>query len=222
MGRMTPACGALERLSLGAYVLGALEPVERAQLEAHLGDCTACREELAELAALPGLLARVSVEDVLDSLPAAPPGMAERLVERMRAARRARRRRLVALAGAVAAVAVAALVVATVDLGPGTSGTEPASVSATSATTGVTARIGLRPASWGTAVRVRLQGVRPGTRCRLVVHSRSGRREIAGTWRAAYDGRADVVAATAIPRTELASFEVVTASGRRLLRAPLD
>jgi hypothetical protein len=221
MGRMTSTCDALERLSLGAYVLGALEPVERAQLEAHLGDCTACREELAQLAALPGLLARVSVEDVLDPLPAAPPGMAERLVERMRAARRVRRRRLAAVASA-AAVAVAVLVVATVDTGPGTSGTEPASVSATSAATGVTARIALRRASWGTAVHVRLKGVRPGTRCRLVVHSRTGRREIAGTWRAAYDGRADVVAATAIPRTALASFEVVTASGRRLVRAPLD
>ena len=37
------------RIALGAYVLGALEPAEGAEIEAHLADCAGCREELAGL-----------------------------------------------------------------------------------------------------------------------------------------------------------------------------
>ena len=44
---------------LGAYVLGALEPGERRRVEEHLRSCPACAAELAEFAALPGLLNRV-------------------------------------------------------------------------------------------------------------------------------------------------------------------
>ena len=84
----------------------------------------------------------------------------------------------------------------------------------------MTASFGVRPAPWGTAVRVRLRGVPPNTRCKLIAYSRGGR-EVAGTWRATYDGTADVQAATAIPRSRLAAFEVATAGGRRLVRAPL-
>ena len=39
MGRLSAGCDSLERLSLGAYVLGALDPVERARFEEHASDC---------------------------------------------------------------------------------------------------------------------------------------------------------------------------------------
>jgi anti-sigma factor RsiW len=44
---------------LGAYVLGAIGPGERAQVDEHLAACLRCREKLAGLAGLPGLLRRV-------------------------------------------------------------------------------------------------------------------------------------------------------------------
>ena len=47
------------RHSLGVYVLGAIEPGERAQVDEHLATCADCREELASLAGLPALLRRV-------------------------------------------------------------------------------------------------------------------------------------------------------------------
>jgi anti-sigma factor RsiW len=50
-------------ISLGAYVLGALEWKERAELEAHLESCATCRAELDRLAPLPELLSRLSVEE---------------------------------------------------------------------------------------------------------------------------------------------------------------
>lgn len=43
----------------GAYVLGALSPADRAAYEKHLPSCGACREAVAELAVLPGLLRRL-------------------------------------------------------------------------------------------------------------------------------------------------------------------
>jgi anti-sigma factor RsiW len=49
--------------SLTAYLDGALEPVERAQVESHLAQCAACRAERDRLAGAIALLAR---------LPAAP------------------------------------------------------------------------------------------------------------------------------------------------------
>jgi hypothetical protein len=221
MGRVSASCDSLDRLSLGAYVLGALDPVERAAVDGHLSRCPLCRDELAGLAAMPGLLSRVRVEDVLEPAPSPSPAAAERLIGRLRAARRARRRRLGAAAGAVAlaAIAAGAIVLGTQGTGGNPTSKPVASISATSARTGVTASFGLRPAAWGTAVRVRLRGVPPNTRCKLIAYSRGGRREVAGTWRATYDGTADVQAATAIPHSQLASFEVATAGDRRLLSA---
>jgi hypothetical protein len=60
--------------ALGAYVLGALEREERAGLEAHLGTCEVCREELDRLAPLPGLLSRLTLDEaeVLETPPPAP------------------------------------------------------------------------------------------------------------------------------------------------------
>ncbi|HEU4424838.1 MAG TPA: zf-HC2 domain-containing protein [Pilimelia sp.] len=43
----------------GAYVLGALSPAERAAFERHMADCLACREAVAEIAVIPGLLGRL-------------------------------------------------------------------------------------------------------------------------------------------------------------------
>jgi hypothetical protein len=61
-------------VALGAYVLGALEREERAELEAHLETCVICREERDRLAPLPGLLSRLTIEqaDVLDAGKPAP------------------------------------------------------------------------------------------------------------------------------------------------------
>ncbi|MEZ0073039.1 anti-sigma factor [Planotetraspora sp. GP83] len=92
------------RMSLGAYVLGALDDEEAAQVEEHLDGCPACRAELAELSGLPPLLARVSEEDIQHA--GTPPrAVLDRLVAA--SARRSRRSRvLLALA---ASVVVAAL-----------------------------------------------------------------------------------------------------------------
>ena len=66
---MTTPCR--ESVSLGAYLLGALEPRERAAMEAHIADCPHCSRELLELAPLPGLLRHTPFEELPQSAAAA-------------------------------------------------------------------------------------------------------------------------------------------------------
>src|SRR6185503_8252762 len=74
------------RLPLGVYVLGAIDPAERALVDAHLVTCQDCRDELAGLAGLPALLARVNPDEisricpddtVLSSRASVPPAVEE-------------------------------------------------------------------------------------------------------------------------------------------------
>ncbi|PJM92587.1 anti-sigma factor [Streptomyces sp. CB01373] len=71
------------RLALGGYVLGTQSPTEREQVRAHLAVCDECREEHAELAGLPALLATVTEAEAADqAVPAASRDLTDRLVRR--------------------------------------------------------------------------------------------------------------------------------------------
>ena len=107
------------RLSLGVYVLGAIDPAERALVDAHLVTCRDCRDELAGLAGLPALLARVNPDEISricadDTVRAGtyagaddrPPGELIGTVLDLAEARRRRTRwRFLAAAAAVVAIA---------------------------------------------------------------------------------------------------------------------
>ncbi|MGV9822482.1 anti-sigma factor family protein [Nocardia xishanensis] len=97
------------------YVLGSLTGGERREYEEHLTRCPDCRNAVAELAAMPGMLALVPAETALGMigmpdgavLEASPP--VPDLLPKLAAAERRRRRRgrWVAVGGAVAAAAAA-------------------------------------------------------------------------------------------------------------------
>ncbi len=53
------------RIALGVYVLGAIDPDERAAVDEHLDTCPRCRDELAEFMELPALLALVPSEEAI-------------------------------------------------------------------------------------------------------------------------------------------------------------
>ena len=105
----------------GAYVLGALSPAERADFERHLSTCAACREAVANLAVLPGLLGRLEparaiavAGDNPAPMPTAPTTVLPRVLaaaaQQRRYDRRHRRRRRVS-AGLAYALATLVLVV---------------------------------------------------------------------------------------------------------------
>ena len=236
-------------VALGAYVLGALEREERAELEAHLETCVICREELDRLAPLPGLLSRLTVEEaeVLDAADAAladapvlapaQPEVAEAaattagassapleraLFEVARERRRSRRTRAVGLVAALmlAAVAVAGGLLLSGGDG-GAPGPAPLTASAADLRSGVHGSAELTREPWGTRVELSLAGVRPGERCRLVARAEGGRSQVAANWRAGYLGTAEVPGAVAIPADRLVSLDVVAADDRLLVRMPV-
>ena len=66
---MTTPCQ--QSVSLGAYLLGALDPEERRAMELHVAGCEHCKAELVELAPLPGLLRHTAFEELPETAAAA-------------------------------------------------------------------------------------------------------------------------------------------------------
>jgi hypothetical protein len=234
---MNDPCGE-RRIALGAYVLGALEPVESAGIEAHLAGCAGCREELAGLVGLPALLGHLSQEEAVAAGaragagagagvrvgPAAGsrPSLLERTIAEL--GRRRRRQRLrwrVGVAtGAAAAVAMAAAVGVLVVTRPAPSGPAVAAVAQLSGadqSTGVRASAELYAEAWGTSIHLDVSGVTPGDQCELVAIGQDGSQQVAGTWKVGYTGGVEIDGATGISPSQLSSLQIVTTTGSELL-----
>lgn len=203
--------------SAGAYVVGALSPSERDAFESHLAGCVECRRDVAEVAGLPGLLARVDPDELAAS-PEPPGTLLPRLLREVR--RRNRRRRLTLLAAA----AVAAILVgvgAGLALRPGTpdSNGQPF-VALVSAPISATAT--LRADHGGTRIDMicRYAGGSYGDlpAYDLVVTGRDGTLHRVAQWRVGPDGTTRVVGSVDLSPDQIASLEVRTASGRPVLR----
>lgn len=97
-----------------AYVLGSLPSDERREYERHLADCPSCAAALAELAGIPGLLAKVPADEAILETPRPIP-VPDTLWPRMlRSARRRRLRARAAVVGGALVVAAAVAVIAVV------------------------------------------------------------------------------------------------------------
>ena len=185
------------RTSLGVYVLGAIEPSERALVDAHLTTCRDCRDELAGLAGLPALLARVNPDEIsricaddavvppVDDAP--PEELLGTVLDLAQAQRRRNRWRFLAAAAAVVAVAgglfggLSAASTRTVYQGafsPGAGNWE--TVQTASKVTGASASIAYATELWGNQFEVLVHGIPAGTTCDLwVVHPDGTRTEVA-------------------------------------------
>src|SRR4051794_22727997 len=207
---------------LGAYVLGALDPAERRQVDEHVARCPACAAELAEFAALPALLDRVRPEDLL-APPATPsPDLFDRVsaaaaADRRRVAegRPARRgRRLVLVAAAVLVVVGAGAGITSWLLA---SGEETRTVVAGPVHMTVT----VDEQGDGTALDVIVAGVPPRTNCTLVVVDRDGDRHQAGEWSATYEGEAWFKGWSDVDRSDVDDILLLGTDGQELVRVPL-
>lgn len=227
----------------GAYVMGALSPSERAEYERHLAGCAECREAVAEIAVLPGLLGRLDVADV-EALapPPAPPDRMPALLaaarEVRRRERRTRRRRYVVVGAAAGALAVAVGVagVTTGWFGAGAGGGGTGATSADGTRIGVrmvtmqpvdgavpvSAEIGLNGTTWGTEIAMKCSYAKTGNRTkawtfRLVAHGADGAKEQVGSWVAAPGETVSVVGATRFGGQELVRLELTRYDGTPLL-----
>jgi len=207
-----PSCRTFKEL-LGVYVVGAIEPSERADVDAHLSQCYECREELAGLAVLPALLHRIpldeaeriaAAEPVLSDPSEPSPAVLDSLLARVGAKRRTRRLRsaftaaaaiLIAAGGATAATEAFATghpvahgrthhVGRSLDEVSGTSGHITVEVHY-----GATNHYGPR-SSQGTTMWVRASGLPEWTRCSFYVVTAAGGRILVGGWTIGPDGGA--------------------------------
>jgi hypothetical protein len=194
------------RQALGVYVLGAIDPAERALVDAHVAGCPDCRDELDGLAGLPSLLSRVGADEIgrmsrEDTISRAdtewPPGddqpredFVDSLVS-LTAARRRRQRRWQVLAAAAALVIAAGGAAASYQLvngSPAGASAEPAppanwqTARTTSAMTGINATIKYSKLSWGMAYDVQITGIPAGTTCQLWVTNAQGVHLLAAGW----------------------------------------
>ena len=214
-----------------AYVLGALGSADRHAYEDHLAGCDLCRAAVAELAPVPGLLARAPRPADEDA--GGPPAGLVDLVLRRDARRRVRRR---LFAAGIAAVLVVGLAVAVplVTRGPTAQAGPLQTVTLVRrADTALAATVGLTPVAWGT--RLTMDCVYPAASASgpyppptsgdavytLVVTDVDGRTSQVSTWSSAPGRDVRLDAATAVPLNRIASLEVRSSGGSTLLAADL-
>ncbi|KRF36093.1 anti-sigma factor family protein [Nocardioides sp. Soil805] len=224
----------------GAYVLGALSPLERLAYEKHLATCEDCGRSVRALAGLPGLLDRVDAT-VLEHPVDHPPLPATLLPALTREVGRGRRRRTFAIAGlAAAAATVAALSIPMVaNLTDGDAPASTPGAGSTAAPGGVETRamvpqgdvpvvatLGLERVAWGTRLLLTCTyepssveyGLPAEVDYLLFVRTRGGRTEQVGSWRSVSGTTMQVPAATSVVRSDIRSVEVRTTSGLVVLR----
>ena len=205
---MTPIWDCTDaRPSLGVYVLGAIDPAERALVDAHLVTCRDCRDELAGLAGLPALLARVNPDEIsricaddtvragtyagADDQP--PEELIGTVLDLAEARRRRTRWRFLAAAAAVVAIAgglfgglSSITTTRTVPVPIASPGTHWDTVEATGSG-GVSASVAYSHELWGDAFEVLVDHIPVGTTCQLMVVHPDGTRTQAASWTVASD-----------------------------------
>ncbi|HET9969407.1 MAG TPA: zf-HC2 domain-containing protein [Streptosporangiaceae bacterium] len=240
---MTPTWDCAEaRLSLGVYVLGVIDPAERSLVDAHLQTCRECRDELAGLAGLPALLARVNPDEISRicpddtvlsstgraSVPAPaeepPPGELIGTVLDLAAVRRRRTRwRFAAAAAAVVAVAgglfgglnsMASPRTVAVPLTSGSARWE--TVQAASSVTGASASVAYSHEQWGDAFEVLVDHIPVGTTCQLYVVHPDGTRTQVAAWTVDSD-EGKVWYGGSMPSTAKAIDKFEITAGKRVL-----
>jgi Putative zinc-finger len=221
-----------------AYVLGALSPAERREFEEHKASCPACQAAVAELAALPGLLAQISPADAA-MLPLADDTSAEHaeapalsaaqaevmkngpppsLLPKMIKKARMRRRRMVAAIAGIAAAVI--LVIGGLAIGTGLLPLRPESPQRVAfspvAPSGITAVADVIPGKDGTQINVEcvyaeVNDPRPGgshETYSIFVVDRSGHAEEIKEWPATPNKQMRPSGTTPLTMSQIADLEI--------------
>ena len=219
---------------LGAYVLGVLDRQEQDVLRAHLADGASCRREVADLREMEAALGEIPPEAFLDGPPPDGELLLRKTLRQVREDRRGRMRQrrtywvaaavvagLLALAGGLIVGRLTtsdAQLTATLSATSAPPGARTGS--ATDAGTGAFMSVTVRPAAGWVRVHADVGGVAAGSSCRLVVVSRDGTREQAGSWLTSADTTA-VDGAALMDPASVAAVQAETYAGQILVSVPV-
>jgi anti-sigma factor RsiW len=226
---------------LGAYVLNILDSDERRAVDEHLETCEESQRELLELTEAHSLLALLPAEMALPQEEPADDLVLQRTLRRMRSERVPQRgMRLTAAAAGVAVlvglgVGVGAMLGGQPDRSAPVAGgttsaaqTTPAgrTVSASDATTKAAMTAKVIPAAGWARLEAQVTGVAQGEKCRLLAISRTGQKEIAGSWvvsekAASTSNGSKVFGSVLLPAKEISALQVVTVTGKHLVTVTL-
>ncbi|MEP7036354.1 MAG: zf-HC2 domain-containing protein [Dermatophilaceae bacterium] len=216
-----------------AYVLGALSPADRHEFEEHVRGCAECASSVGELAGLPGLMSKVSQEQLNEE---AEPLPATLLPSLAHAVGRERWRRRIAAGGAAAAAVLLVAVGTSAVIRSDSPVPAPVASSASPVTgTGnlpltavvpspVTASARLVDMAWGTRIDLtcsyRSDGryLADGVPYTLVVINRAGAGQQVAAWTALPDHKLTVLGASSLARADITAVEIRTTSGKAILR----
>jgi anti-sigma factor RsiW len=225
----------------GAYVLGALSPAERTAFERHLSTCSFCREAVADIAVLPGLLGRLGPADFARLLePDAPkvPTQRNRMPDLVTAAqvtkRRERRRGRRRTAGTALAAAALALVVGVggvVVWNDNAVATDPNSQAVAlpmvamrpvAGPVPVSAQVNLANATWGTKITMKCAYERTGTSnkeytFRLMAYGPDETSEQVSSWVAGPGAEVELSGATRFSGSELSRLVLMRSDNTPIL-----
>jgi Putative zinc-finger len=222
-----------------AYVLGSLSSDERREFEAHMETCPRCRAAVADLRAIPALLAKLDSDDVaaFDDAQQAqmpPPRVLDNLLGDVRSRRkRSRWVTTAALAAAAALLAVGAVLAIrpeTLGLQSGTQqeAAAPALEMTKVSETPINATISMTGYGWGTRIDMACtygdwgQRDAPPQNLGMVIVGRDGSHTQVATWLGLSGATALPSANTPMQMTEIAAVQLVSPeSGQVLLERTL-
>lgn len=204
-------------IHLGVYALGSADAAERLLVEDHLPGCASCRAELARLAPLPSLLAKVPHGLVPGAVPVRGSALddaagRQRPVGRARTPARSRRFALAAAVIAAAGFAGGFWLMPRAAAPATASAPADEVLSAANQTTHVRATAALTGTSWGTSIQVTADGLPRDEVCWLVIRSRAGQSEVTAYWTTTGPEPVRVPAAAAWTPSDISEVQVVTQS----------
>jgi anti-sigma factor RsiW len=213
-----------------AYVLGSLSAADRREFEAHMADCPACREAVAELSGMPGLLSQLDRSEVAaiseadQKSPELSPDLLPSLLATVRRGRR--RSRLITWSAAAVAAAVLAIGVFVGVAGHSVTSAPPqttisAQPMAQVGTTALTSTVWVSSQRWGTFINMKCVCLAPvdarHDKLAMVVVGRDGSRTRLATWVAEPGHTATPAGSISTPADQIAAVQVVSADNGQVL-----
>ena len=212
-----------------AYVLGSLSAADRREFEAHLANCPACREAVADLSGVPALLSRLDREEVaaMSESFSKTPEMSPQLLPSLLATVRWRRRRTRVVTWAASAAAAAVLGIGVFVGVQGSTSTPAQQVTASSqpmaqiSTSLLTSTVQLSSQHWGTSINLRCVCLAPlnahHDTLAMVVVGRDGSQTRLATWVAEPGHTATPAGSISTPIDQIAAVQVVSADNGQVL-----